>query len=356
MKPALTVAMFPRSAHWRENPYLDLLEQGLQQHNVNCVRDDSDGLSWRWLWAQRGRVQVLHFHWLEYHYERATSLKSASALTLFLLKLMLARALGYRLVWTVHNIQPHEPKHAQLDRMCWWALAYLAQAIVVHCHDSARQVAQRWGAAAAGKTHVIAHPNYIGVYKIDCDRHTARQRLNLNDDHRVLLYLGAVRPYKGIEDAIAAFRQLSDPQARLILAGRPINDEIKAQIAALAAADARIQAIFEYIPAGEIAHYYAAADAVVLPFRHVQTSGSALLAMSLARPVLTSAQGCLPELIAPETGLLYEPDQPGALAAAMQHILQKDLHQMGERAQAHVSAFTPAQVGEGHAKIYVGSS
>ncbi len=343
--------MFPRSAHWRENPYLDLLEQGLQQHQVDCVHDNTDGLSWRWLWVQRRQIQVLHFHWLEYHYERDTPLKSAVALTLFLLKLILARGLGYRLIWTVHNIQPHEPKHPQLDRMCWWALAHLADAIVVHCHDSAKQVAQRWGVARR-KTHVIAHPNYIGVYKTNLDRHTARQRLQLGDDQCVFLYFGAVRPYKGIEDVIDAFRQLPHPQARLVIAGRPLDMQIQASIVALAAPDPRIRTVFDYVPASEVAGYYAAADVVVLPFRHVQTSGSALLAMSMGRPVLTSAQGCLPELVAPEMGLLYDPHVPGALAAAMQHILEKDLRQMGDCARAHVRAFTPAMVGEKHAEIY----
>lgn len=345
--------MFPRSAWWRENPYLDLLEQGLQQHNIGCLHDNTDGLSWRWLWTHRGQIQVLHFHWLEYHYERATPLTSAVALGLFLLKLILARGLGYRLIWTVHNIQPHEPKHPHLDRVCWWALAHLIHAIVVHCQDTAKQVTHRWGMGAGRKTHVVAHPNYIGVYKTNIERHAARQQLSLDDDQPVFLYFGAVRPYKGIEDAIAAFRELQNSQARLIIAGRPLNSAIKAKIEALAMHDPRIRTIFDYVPATEVARYYTAADVVLLPFRHVQTSGSALLAMSMAKPVLTSAQGCLPELIAPETGLLYDPNEPGALAIAMQLILERDLRQMGECAQAQVRAFTPAQVGGRHAEIYM---
>ena len=346
----INAAMFPRSAHWRENPYLDMIEHGLLQHAVVCLRDDNDGLSWRWLWANRRHVQVLHFHWLEYHYDRATQIKSAVALGMFLLKLLFARGLGYRLIWTVHNIQPHEPKHPILDRWCWWALAHLAHAMVVHCRDAAQQVGQRWGVDS--KTHIVAHPNYCDVYGPEVNRGVARQGLGMCDDERVLLYFGAVRPYKGVEEAIRAFQTITDPQARLMIVGRPLNDAIKASISQLAAADARIRTVFEYVPASEVARYYAAADVVVLPFKHVQTSGSALLAMSLARPVLTSAQGCLPELIAPETGLLYDPNQLGALATAMQLILQKDLHQMGVRALAHVTAFTPALIGEKHARIY----
>lgn len=346
------VAMFPRSPWWRENPYLGLLEQGLAAHGIGYAADPNDGLSWCWLWTQRGQTQVLHFHWLEYHYDRATKAKSAIALALFLLKITVARAMGYRIVWTVHNIGAHEPKHPALDARCWGMMTRLAHAIIVHCNDAGQQVRRRWG--GANKITVIPHPAYTSLYNDVPDRCTARATLGLLPDQKVLLYFGAIRPYKGVEEAIAAFRQIDDPKARFVIAGRPLNEPIKAQLAQLIEGDSRIRTVFEYIAPNEVPTYFAACDAVVLPFKHVQTSGSAILAMSFGRPVVTSAQGCLSELVSVESGVLYDPNDSGGLLTALQHILQRDMNAMGQSALQRVSAYTPTVIGQQHARVYAG--
>ncbi|NJM42026.1 MAG: glycosyltransferase [Anaerolineae bacterium] len=287
----MKVAMFPRSPWWRANPYLGLLESGLRQHGVACADDPNDGLSWGWLLAQRGQVQVLHFHWLEYHYDRAGQLASALAFVLFMAKLVLARGLGYRIAWTVHNLQPHEPKHPKPRPrlLVGDGTAGAHRHHPLRGHPSPTHPALRPPHDA--HIHVLPHPNYTSSYASPPSCEAARQQLGLAHAHRVYLYFGAVRPYKGIEEAIAAFGQVADPQARLLIVGQPLNDEIRARIQALADKDARVQTVFEYVPDEQLPTYYAAADMVVLPFRNVTTSGSAILAMSLGKPVLTASLG-----------------------------------------------------------------
>ena len=348
----MKVAMFPRSPWWRENPYLGLLEAGLRQHGVACADDPNDGVNWRWLLTQRGQVQVLHFHWLEYHYDRLTQWASAIAFVVFICKLILAKLLGYRIAWTVHNLQPHEPKHPRLDAACWRAMARLAHVIIVHCEDTRQRLMQRFAMKHDAHVHVVPHPNYVGVYTNITSRETARQQFGLNPAHTVYLYFGGVRPYKGIEEAIAAFRQLPGEDVRLLIVGRPLNDAIKQRIGALAAEDARILITFEYVSSDALPIYYAAADMVVLPFRTVTTSGSAILAMSLGKPVLTATLGCLPELVSDGTGVLYDPNDPEALAQAMRACRKLDLQAMGECAYQRVAPFTPALVAEQHIRLY----
>jgi glycosyltransferase involved in cell wall biosynthesis len=345
--------MFPRSPWWRENPYLDLLEGGLRQHGVACAKDPNDGVNWRWLLAQRGQVQVLHFHWLEYHYDRPTPFASVVALVAFILKVVLAKGLGYRIVWTVHNLQPHEQKHPKLDYACWWIMARLAHVAIAHCQDTRCRLIQRFALRRHAHIHVLPHPNYVGVYPNTVRREEARQQLGLAQASTVYLYFGAVRPYKGIEEATVAFKTLADEAARLMIVGRPLNEEITKNIHNLTGEDTRILTVFEYVPAEQVPLYYAAADVVVLPFRNVTTSGSAILAMSLGKPVLATALGCLPELLSDETGLLYDPAQPNALAQAMQRSCHLNLQAMGKNALARVAPHTPQAVAAEHVRLYV---
>ena len=55
----------------------------------------------------------------------------------------------------------------------------------------------------------------------------------------------------------------------------------------------------------------------MLPFRDILTSGSAILALSHGRPVIAPAIGCLPETLPADAAILYDPDAPEALGAAL---------------------------------------
>jgi glycosyltransferase involved in cell wall biosynthesis len=81
-----------------------------------------------------------------------------------------------------------------------------------------------------------------------------------------------------------------------------------------------------------VARYHAAADLIVAPFQRVLTSSSVMLAMSMARPVVAPALGCLPELVSPDAGLLYEPSESAALRDALVAAMDMPLEQMGQRA------------------------
>ncbi|MCC7355151.1 MAG: glycosyltransferase [Anaerolineae bacterium] len=346
----MKVAMLPRSPWWRENPYLDLLETGLKQLSVVTADDPNDGLSWRWLLQQRSVVDVLHLQWVQYHYNRDTAPRSVWALSLFTAKLILARLLGYRLVWTLHNLQPHEHRHPQVDRAAWRILALLVHRVIVHCEETGRQLSLRFGRRQG--VYVLPHPNYAGVYPPPPSQEDARRQLGFNQKHLIFLCFGIVRPYKGFQEAIAAFKEVTDADARLVIAGRPINEAIAQEIKALAQDDRRIVTVLHSIPNNDLPTFFSAADVVVLPFRTITTSGSAILAMSLARPVIAPALGCLPELITEESGVLYDPDDPESLAQAMRHCRRLDLKTMGCAAYERVAPFTPAEVAAQHLKVY----
>src|SRR5262249_14221993 len=130
------VAALPRELP--TNPYCELLYRHVARLGIEVVEGSS---RLRWLLRHRRRVRVLHFHWPERHCRRESP---RSALG-FAVRLVVARALGYRLVWTVHNAAPHEGTSAG-DRLVRAALRRLAT-LVVHC-EAARAPLGRAGRRA----------------------------------------------------------------------------------------------------------------------------------------------------------------------------------------------------------------
>jgi glycosyltransferase involved in cell wall biosynthesis len=89
------------------------------------------------------------------------------------------------------------------------------------------------------------------------------------------------------------------------------------QIARLDLADG-VDLHLHIIPSELLPVYFSAADLVALPYRRTFQSGVALAAYAYDRPVLATAVGGLPELIAEGlTGFLVPPDDPDALAVAL---------------------------------------
>jgi len=89
-----------------------------------------------------------------------------------------------------------------------------------------------------------------------------------------------------------------------------------------------------FIPDSEIATYFAAADVVLAPYRTEAQSGVALTAFHFARPVIATAVGGLPEIIDGGNGILVPPEDPAALARAVDEFFSNRDRAEMERAAA----------------------
>ncbi len=141
--------------------------------------------------------------------------------------------------------------------------------------------------------------------------------LGLADEAFVFVCLGLLRPYKGLEELIPAFRALPGADVRLLLAGRPSEASYAQKLAALAGDDPRIRLSPHLVPQEEVQVYFNAADVSVLPYRQITTSGAALLAFTFGLPIVAPAIGAFPNLVDGPRGILYDPARPEGLAAAL---------------------------------------
>ena len=253
-----------------------------------------------------GPRPVFHIHW-----EDAVLRPEGSTAEAFLDQVMRFRAGGGRVVWTVHNLMSHDP--AQEPRLADLRAGLFELADVIHLHSLPAVAAVRavWPLPLA-KLRVIAHPSYDGAYP-EAFRQQARAELGLSDAGMVLLLPGRQAAYKQPEALVQAFRAVAGPQDRLILAGH-----LAAGMAMPGGDDPRILARPGFATARDLAVLHAAADLVVLPYAHSLTSGSAILAATLARGVLgPDSPGLRDAIEAGRGGVLYDGAAPDALPLAL---------------------------------------
>ncbi|GEL98117.1 glycosyltransferase [Cellulomonas terrae] len=275
------------------NPYLVQLLAELP--------DDVVASTFTWRRALRGRYDVFHVHWpekLPRGSSRTKTLARQAATAALLLRLRLRRTAVVR---TLHNAAPHEAG-GRVER------------VLLRWMDRRTTLFVRLNPATPLPVHAapgvpvvtIAHAHYRDWF--------ARFPRGEAMPGRVLFF-GLIRPYKGVEDLLAAFHDLPDEGASLRVVGHPEDAALGRSVAEQAAADPRIGVRLEYVDDETLAAEINAAQVVVLPYRHLHNSGVALLALSLDRPVLVPAGGTATELAA-EVGDAWVPTFTDVVGAA----------------------------------------
>ncbi|MBN1401423.1 MAG: glycosyltransferase, partial [Anaerolineae bacterium] len=338
----------------KRNPYVTLLCEGLSQPDLCLAPEVADHFSLGWVWRQRGHLDVLHIHWLELLFTYPTLRQSLKRWLSVMLALLLARLSGTCIIYTLHNLEQHEGHRANLTRLGHRILFALAHGIHVHDDETAATLGARWGRRRG--VYVIPHGNYVSAYANECSRAQARDGLNLPEENLVFLCLGRVRPYKGIEDLIAAFRTLEDPDAILLIAGEAQEPEYAEAIRALASEDSRVRLQLDFVAEDELQFFFKASDISVLPYRHVTTSGAAILSFSFLVPIIAPRLGCFAQWVGEnERGLLYDPDHPEGLKAALAQVSSAGLADMRRACQEWIEALDWRLIARKHAAMYKAS-
>lgn len=273
----------------------------------------------------RLRPDVVHLH----------CTNSAAVVYLQLLRLLPSRWRG-PLVATAHVVTPHEP--VRFQNTVYRRIHRLPHRIVAHSQHDRQRLLEEFGVAPK-KVTVIPHGEYgffrqAGVKAEEPaddapgraeDRREARRKLGLPQNAEVALFFGYIREYKGLDVLLEAWPavQRERPEARLLIAGDPVQlpAERRHELEAWAQ---RLGAVhhFGYVPFSDVRKYFAAANVLVMPYRHISQSGVLYLALALGLPVLATRVGAVPEVLTDgESGALVPPESPGELAQALSQLL-----------------------------------
>lgn len=338
----MRVLVFPRDP----NPYQDLLYTEMQRlgvqvrylgdltfsHTLNQLLLPLETVAGR-IWGAR----LVHLHWVfgfALPGTRRFPVMRRVAQMWFAAWLGVCRLTGLRLVWTAHNVLPHEPVFAD-DTAARQALVRSCDLVLAHS-PSALAALGALGAVAR-KSAIIPHgPIYYGAATPSPPG--AQDRGGM----RRFLFFGRLQEYKGVEELLAAFAALpGDVAAELTVAGQCRDPNLGARLRTLAQCDERIVLRLGYVPDEEVAGLLDGADVVVLPFRQVTTSGSAVLALNHGKPLVVPALAALADL--PEDAVVRYSGGIPALTAALARLARADrdtLAAMSAAARRHQAIIT----------------
>ena len=306
----------------KANPYQSLLLKNLAdfgfdvRYGIRKVYFSVIDLSILFNLIKNYKVDIIHLHWLHPFLRHEKKILMIFRCFLFVFQLLFIKILGVKIVWTVHNLKNHENIFIEIEIFFSRIIAILADAIIAHCKASRSEIIKLFK-INKDKVFVIPHGNYLKVYREKLTRQESREKLNLEDADFAFLFLGLIRPYKGIVDLIESFQKINDQSVKLIIAGRVQGKELVDILKKKAAFNNSIFLEFHYIHDDEIEIYMKAADVMVLPYRDIINSGSAILGMSFGKAIIAPHLGCIPEILKSEGGILYDPNDKNGLLKAM---------------------------------------
>lgn len=281
----------PRSGRpYQELLYRDLEAAGVSVHyaegptpsqTVNIALMPAV-LTWRRL---RGD-QVLHVHWV-FQFSLPWARRQRWARQLmerwFGLYLWTAQLLGYAIVWTAHDLVPHEQIFED-DGRARAVLLSRAKVVIALSESTATEL----HALAARDVRVIPMGSYAEPYPVTCTRAEARSTFDFANDDVVVSLIGMMEEYKGADLLLQAAVQLpTSSKIKILLAGSCKEEAYRDVLTCLAEQlPGKVVAHFQWVPDADLARFLQATDVAAFPFREVTNSGSINLAQSFGRPAI----------------------------------------------------------------------
>ncbi len=271
-----------------------------------------------------GKV-IFHLHWTNYILKQAKNITEAEkAKNEFLKKIFEFLSEGGQLIWTIHNILPHDCPYLKQEIELRNIICAAAQTIHVHSEKSLPEI-QQYVNVPLEKVKIVPHGNYVGVYPNYVDKVQARHSFGFSEEQTVFLFLGQIRRYKGIEELILAFDEVQQncPNTHLLIAGKPIETVNLKDLEINVETKKKITLVERFISNDQLQWFFNAANATVLPYKNILTSGSSLNALSFSCPVIVPRVGMTEEVIRDGyNGFLYEKGNRKSLTDMMRKVVR----------------------------------
>jgi glycosyltransferase involved in cell wall biosynthesis len=308
------------------------------------------GPLWIFLLAWRG-VKIIHIHWTYTLSPSSGPLLGRLARWWFGVFLASAHAAGVKIVWTVHNVLPHEPVFDD-DMAARKVLATQADAIIALSPHGAQEVSELFGA-----TNITVIPlGPLDLPPSHGNRNSTREALGV-DDRTCFTFFGFLRPYKGVETLIAAAERLG-PDVAVLIAGEGDTDYV-AKLAKLVTAANAAGADIHFEPRWrsdeELADLLAASDVGVFPFVRVDNSASVLVAQASGLPIIISDTESLRHIDNAGVWRFDPTDPETALQEAMESAAKMDhaeLAALGRIARESTLDLTWSEIADATTAVY----
>ncbi len=250
---------------------------------------------------------IIHFQWIPFPLADGLFLKRLQSIA--------------PTVLTVHDIHPyHAAPSSKLQLARFESTVKLFTHLIVHTR-SAYHLMKTDLKIPDGKVSVIPH----GIF--DQYRKTPSLEMEINTKRRVVLFFGALKPYKGLDILIRAFAELPQrvlEETTLLIVGNPKMDVNHLKVLAKDLGVSKyITWKLGYVSEEEVGGILKKAAVFVLPHKHFEAQSGALMAMiPYGKPIIATTVGGFSDILVDRIhGYLVEPNNIDALAHAMLAIL-----------------------------------
>lgn len=278
------------------NAFNSLFTQAVARTGVETV-------PYQWGLRELARNDAVILHWPDAFMNPVNARAAAGQLARLLL---LRRTRGLKLVWVAHNVAPHEDSGSN----SFIRKRFLASldGIIYLSHRSRELVHQTYRLSNRVVEQVTVHGRYPATVTPIAPP--------MADQPARVVSIGLVRPYKNLGELVTAARDLDPARIEIAIVGKRHDADYAASLEASARPGGalRFDLCDTLLSEAEIEATIDAAHGVVLPYRNILNSGSAIHALSRGRPVLVPALGSMPELarlIGEEWVQLYDGELTG---------------------------------------------
>jgi glycosyltransferase involved in cell wall biosynthesis len=322
MNPSLSVLVTPRDrVPYQELLYRDVKAAGVRvryaegptpSQTLNIVLAPALLVFWR----LRG-YRILHIHWV-FQFSLPWARHSQWARQLmewwFDIYLRLAQFVGFKIIWTAHDLLPHTQVFAN-DIRAQAMLLSKAKIVIALSEATAIQLRE----LGARHVDIIPHGPFASPYPVTLTTEEARASFGFGVDDVVLTLIGRIETYKGADLLLIAAAQLpTSSKIKILLAGACTDEAYRNELRKLAReAGARVSTVLERVPDEDVARYLQATDIAVFPFRQITNSGSVMLAQSFGLPVVITNLPSLSD-IPIDAAIRFEPGVASLVTALLQ--------------------------------------
>ncbi len=308
------------------------------------------GPLWILVLAWRG-LKILHIHWTYKFSPSSGAVIGRIARWWFGVFLATAHAAGIKIVWTAHNLLPHEAVFDD-DLAARKLLVSRSSAVIAMTDHGAREVSEVLGA-----TNVSVIP--LGTVDLPPSakgRDQVRRDMGL-EGHVCFTFFGYLRPYKGIETLIAAAEKLG-ALVSVVISGSGADEYVETlsrRVSDAIAAGADVRFSPRWQSEDELADLLAGSDACVFPFVRVDNTESALVAQIAGKPIIISDLPSLRHIDGPGV-FRFDPNDPvDALSDVMSHVAKMDgadLDSLGRQAREWTLRTSWPDIAKATAAVY----
>ncbi|MCU1364345.1 MAG: hypothetical protein JWM55_2173 [Acidimicrobiaceae bacterium] len=297
------------------NPYQELLYQGVREAGVRVRYADGPTRSHTinvfaapllLVWYRIRGFRILHIHWFfQFSLPWAGEKPWARQLMEWWFRsyLFIGKLIGYDVVWTAHDLVPHDPVFNDDTRVQDLLIAS-SRAIVALSNASAEELR----AQGASNVYVIPFGSYVEPYEVTEGRDEARAALGYDSLDFLVVFTGRVERYKGVDLLLEATGRLPPTSKTKVIVAGPCTDvAYQSEVERLVEqTDGRAVLNLRWVTDSELGRYLRASDFAAYPFRSITNSSSIVLAESFGSPVVIPDAPMLRDVPA-DTAIRYIP-------------------------------------------------